>query len=323
MFYSFKLYNLKKEFLLLVKSNFFLVLFFTIIVYTFFYYFIFNIKIKIYIEADERIKKMISAFLVNKDKNIVLIDNLNISDLILTIDTKNEIWEVNIKVNNLYSTKLIPVINYILFKVYFSFYNKIEPINFYIDLPKTYINMDNFKIDTIFSMIKNFMVWILFSYLFFDIYSEKKNKTILIYLYNNNLLNFIFSKVFLLSFIFVFVLLVFSNFMGLYFSIFLFLLVILNFILLCFILAILALIIHNKYYLNLINMFLGIISILFSTFNQEKLSYFFIVFYNNFSVFKLDYFLLILYNLLLIVFVIFVFTKFRNFILLKILKEVD
>ncbi len=323
MFYNFNLYNLKKEFLLLIKSNFFLVLFFSIIVYTFFYYFVFNVKIKVYIEADKRIEKMVSVFLVDKNKNIVLVNDLVNSDLVLNIDTKNEIWEVYIKVNNLFSAKLIPVINYIIFKIYFLFYNKVEPINFHVDLPKAYVEMDNFKIDTMFSMIKNFLVWLLFSYLSFDIYSEKKNKTILIYLYNNNLFSFIFSKVFILVLILTFILLGFNSFVGLNFNIPLFLLVILNFILFCFVLAIFSLVIENKYYLNLINMFLGIVSILFSVFNQQKLGYFFIIFWNNFSTFELDYFLLILYNFLLIIFVILIFIKFKNLILLKILKGVD
>jgi hypothetical protein len=305
---------------MLFKSNFFLILILTFFIYFLFYCFIFNIKIKIYIEADEKIKKIIAIYL--KDKKISFVNNSNKSDLVLILknDSINQIWNVNIKANNLYTIKLIPIINYVLFKAYFSFYNKIEPINFYIDLPKNYL-IDNEISFNFWFMIKNFMIWILVSYLFFDIYSEKKNKTILIYLHFNNLINFILSKILVLSFIFTFILLFFIYFTIKNFNIFWFLAIILNFIFLSFILALFALTIQNKYYLNLINMFLGIITIFISSFNQNKLIYLFSVFSNSSP--KLNYISLILFNLVLLIIVIFIFLSLKNFILLRVLKEVD
>lgn len=339
LFFNSKFYNLKKEFLILFKSNFFLMLFLTFFIYIFFYYFIFNIKIKIYMEGDQKIKKIIAAYLSDKDKKISFIENSDHSDLILILNTEGsskEIWDVNIKVNNLYAIKIIPIINYVFFKVYFTFHNKVEPINFYIDLPKNYIMNDfksnfknnfkndlkiDFKIGNFLFMIKNFIIWMLFSYLFFDIYSEKKNKTILIYLYSNNLFNFILSKIFVLSLVLGFILLIFGYFINMSFNIFWFLLVILNFVFLSFILSLFALIMQNKYYINLINMFLGIITILVSSFNQVKLLYLFSVFI-NYSL-NLNYIQLILLNLVLLSLVILVFFGLKNVILLRILKEVD
>jgi hypothetical protein len=323
MFLRFNLYNIKKEFLILIKSNLFLFLLLSIFVYVFFYYFVFNVKVKIYLQADQKIKKTISAFLINKNENIVFIEDLSKSDLSLIINSSAKIWEVNIKVNNFFAIKLIPVINYLLFKVYFSFYNQIEPINFYIDLPNNYISMDNFKIDSIFVMIKNFIIWTLFSYLFFDIYSEKKNKTILIYLVTNNLFNFIFSKIIVLVMVLVFILIIFNSFIKADLNAAYSLAIILNFILISFVLAILALVIQNKYYINLVNMFLGLFTILFSIFNQSKLIYFFVVFSSNYLVFNINYIKLALFYTVFVSLVILFFYILRNFILLKILKEVD
>jgi hypothetical protein len=323
MLFGFNLYNIKKEFLILIKSNLFLFLLVSIFVYVFFYYFVFNVKVKIYLQADQKIKKTISAFLINKNENIVFIEDLSKSDLSLIINSSSKIWEVNIKVNNFLAIKLIPVINYLLFKVYFSFYNQIEPINFYIDLPNNYISMDNFKIDSIFAMIKNFIIWTLFSYLFFDIYSEKKNKTILIYLVTNNLFNFIFSKIIVLVMVLVFILIIFNSLIKADLNTAYFLAIILNFILISFVLAILALVIQNKYYINLVNMFLGLFTILFSIFNQSKLIYFFVVFSSNYHVFNINYIGLALFYTIFVSLVILFFYILRNFILLKILKEVD
>ena len=323
MFFGFNLYNIKKEFLILIKSNLFLFLLLSVFVYVFFYYFVFNVKVKIYLQADQKVKKTISAFLTNKNENIVFIDDLNKSDLSLIINSSTKIWEVSIKVNNLSAIKLIPVINYLLFKVYFSFYNQIEPINFYINLPDNHISLDNFKIDTIFTMIKNFIIWTLFSYLFFDIYSEKKNKTILIYLSTNNLFNFIFSKIIVLLIVLLFLLIIFNIFIKTDLNIAYFLAIILNFILISFILGVLALVIQNKYYINLINMFLGFFTVLFSIFNQNKLIYFFIIFSSNSFVSKVNYIELALFYIIFIALVILFFYILRNLILLRILKEVD
>ena len=323
MFFGFNLYNIKKEFLILIKSNLFLFLLLSVFVYVFFYYFVFNVKVKIYLQADQKVKKTISAFLTNKNENIVFIDDLNKSDLSLIINSSTKIWEVSIKVNNLSAIKLIPVINYLLFKVYFSFYNQIEPINFYINLPDNHISLDNFKIDTIFTMIKNFIIWTLFSYLFFDIYSEKKNKTILIYLSTNNLFNFIFSKIIVLLIVLVFLLIIFNIFIKTDLNIAYFLAIILNFILISFILGVLALVIQNKYYINLINMFLGFFTVLSSIFSQNKLIYFFIIFSSNSFVSKVNYIELALFYIIFIALVILFFYILRNLILLRILKEVD
>ena len=323
MFFGFNLYNIKKEFLILIKSNLFLFLLLSVFVYVFFYYFVFNVKVKIYLQADQKVKKTISAFLTNKNENIVFIDDLNKSDLSLIINSSTKIWEVSIKVNNLSAIKLIPVINYLLFKVYFSFYNQIEPINFYINLPDNHISLDNFKIDTIFTMIKNFIIWTLFSYLFFDIYSEKKNKTILIYLSTNNLFNFIFSKIIVLLIVLLFLLIIFNIFIKTDLNIAYFLAIILNFILISFILGVLALVIQNKYYINLINMFLGFFTVLSSIFSQNKLIYFFIIFSSNSFVSKVNYIELVLFYIIFIALVILFFYILRNLILLRILKEVD
>jgi len=323
MFFGFNLYNIKKEFLILIKSNLFLFLLLSVFVYVFFYYFVFNVKVKIYLQADQKVKKTISAFLTNKNENIVFIDDLNKSDLSLIINSSTKIWEVSIKVNNLSAIKLIPVINYLLFKVYFSFYNQIEPINFYINLPDNHISLDNFKIDTIFTMIKNFIIWTLFSYLFFDIYSEKKNKTILIYLSTNNLFNFIFSKIIVLLIVLLFLLIIFNIFIKTDLNIAYFLAIILNFILISFILGVLALVIQNKYYINLINMFLGFFTVLSSIFSQNKLIYFFIIFSSNSFVSKVNYIELALFYIIFIALVILFFYILRNLILLRILKEVD
>ena len=313
------LYNIKKEFLVLLRSNFFIVLLFTIVIYYFFYYITFNTEIKIYIKADNKIKKIFSTFLV-KENLVKIVNSEDKSDIIIIVDSSDEIWEVDIKAKNIFASKIIPIINYILYKTYFSIHNKIEPINFIVSLPT--VNIENFKTKNLIALIKNFVVFLFLSHILFDVYLEKKNKTILIYLNNYmGIFKFILGKIITLTITFALILLVFNFFI--YYNLMGFMIIILNFIFLLILFALLSLLIQNKYYINLINFFLVFIPMLTFFYNNDNfiITKLFLIFSNNFELVQKDYYFLAFGNLFAIALLFIIFLKFKNFIALKVLNQ--
>jgi len=142
--------------------------------------------------------------------------------------------------------RFVPLLNLLLYKSFFDYYGKVDPIKLSVNFSSTDVFSNSFI---------NLVVWFLFSFVGIGINSEKIKKTALIFPFVNDI---ILSKAISISLIF-FLFLVFYHFiMQVYYNYLYIAHLTFIFFLVAYLYGLLFWIFRNQYFLSFINLFLGL-----------------------------------------------------------------
>lgn len=256
------LYLLYKDFLLILKSKFILIMGAILVIYYFLTKFMVDTRFKMQINAPINISEKIKYFVDNYYSGKIVITE-NEPDLVVNIDLQSNYWIVNVKVNKFNSLKFVPFVNLMFYKIYFSEKGLVDPIKFN-------VYYEDYNIDIFSKMMLGFALWSLFSFVSSEIYREKMKKTALIFDDVNMLiLSKSFSSTLLLLLIIGVYTLIFGFSNGLIMILFLFLFA-------SYIYGVLSWVIKNYHLFSFINFFFGLMFVLGPIFGDFKFEPYFI-----------------------------------------------
>lgn len=236
---------LQKDFLIIIKSKFFLILLISFFTFYFIYEIIDEFRYKINIYSSEDILIKIQQF-INHDKIIITDKNPN---LVLHIENQGSYWIVDIEPSSTNDFKIVPILSLMLYKFYFHYNNLIDPIK--INVKSKYTQ------DVVYSLLLNMMIWSLLSFISSDINNEKNKRTVLIY---NDIASFLLSKSIIISSIFAVFLYGYMYFF--YFDFYKFIISTILFFCFCYIYGFINWLFKSVYLNYVFNLFIGLIVLL-------------------------------------------------------------
>ncbi|MFN3478554.1 MAG: hypothetical protein ACK4ZM_04235 [bacterium] len=236
------------------KSKFVLIFLLSITVFYFFVEYMTKIQVKINLISSENTKQLVKDYLSNY-KNDKIIINSEKPDIVIKIDDQGDYWIVDIKIDSYGYAKIIPLLNILMYKIFFIQKGLTDPVKINVQG----LSMENYN-KIIFSMVLNMVFWGLLSYVSSEIIRDKLKKTALIF--DNVNLN-ILSKCVVVSLLF-FVLFSLYNFWfsGKIEAVNILLLAIF-FSGLCYIYGVLSWFVRNVHLMSIINLMVGFTIILY------------------------------------------------------------
>lgn len=236
------------------KSKFILIFLLSITVFYFFVEYMTKIQVKINLISSENTKQLVKDYLSNY-KNDKIIINSEKPDIIVKIDDQGDYWIVDIKINSYGYARIVPLLNILMYKIFFIQKGLTDPIKINVQG----VSMENYN-KIIFSMVLNMVFWGLLSYVSSEIIRDKLKKTALIF---DNVNLSILSKCVVVSLLF-FVLFSLYNF---WFSGKIeagnILLLAIFFLGLCYIYGVLSWFVRNVHLMSIINLMVGFTIILY------------------------------------------------------------
>ncbi len=270
-----------KDLMLIFRSRFIFFFMISLVVFYFLLGYVSKSKVRISVIAPDDIKEKVENYLLlYSNKNLIL--DYRDPHIVIKIEDYNNYWIVDIKVSSPNYLKFVPLVNLFLYKVFFFYKEKIDPLKVSV---QNLINQDNL----IFSLLFNISMWSFLSFISSEITREKIKKTVLI---TDNVNLFIWSKVIVVGLVFFIFSLIFSIFFNLFMDKLSFLMLILVYFMILYIYAVLTWLLKNFYFTGILNLFVGFGFMFLPFLRQESIgsvlgSYLFILVFIVFLIFNI------------------------------------